>query len=568
MLYFFTDLYEDEIFFSAICRYKRYSGNLGRRKSTRNLFGTEFNNEIIMFPCYLKFFSNQFGEETIYTPENIIYKHTIFPLYSPFMPPKRSSELIEDMKSDKLREINIKIGEFTGGICKSIGFRVCLKCIEEDEIKYGEAYLHKEHQVPGNLVCYKHLEILREIIIPKYFVKTKYDIHNFEEENNYVTEKNFIYFKNLCTDIHRIFTCSSDDINFENLVKKYKVRLMQKGFASIKGIINWEKVNAEMLEFFPSDFLDILESNILIENKFTWTKGLLKQKILVHPIRHILFIEFLFGSINNIINFMEIEYKPFGEGPWPCLNPVAPHYKKEVVTDLEISNRSTAIKPLGIFKCECGYHYTRLGPDKNVYDRYLKRSVKCYGDLWRNELKKYIVLGNHNILEMSRIMDCDGKTIGAYAKDLGVFELLNSKMKTYELNNKTERRYLKGLEEQYKLDIITLIKENPNLKRSDVARKLRKQYVWMHRYRREWLYLILPQKTDKHIDYRKIKGYVDWEIRDSELSEKVLDVINDMKNNNRRITISGISKEIRYPIKKFISRLPHTQKILEDNSII
>ncbi|NRT66079.1 hypothetical protein [Clostridium beijerinckii] len=53
-----------------------------------------------------------------------------------------------------------------------------------------------------------------------------------------------------------------------------------------------------------------------------------------------------------------------------------------------------------------------------------------------------------------------------------------------------------------------MIKENSKLKRSDVKRKFEKQFVWMYRYRKEWLYSIFPEKTDKHIDHKKIKGHV------------------------------------------------------------
>lgn len=73
----------------------------------------------------------------------------------------------------------------------------------------------------------------------------------------------------------------------------------------------------------------------------------------------------------------------------------------------------------------------------------------------------------------------------------------------------------------------------------------------MYRYRKEWLYSIFPEKTDKHIDHKKIKGHVTQKIRDSELSKKVLNVITDMKNNNINITISRISKELTFPINKF-----------------
>lgn len=568
MLYFFTDLYRDEVFFSAICRYNRYSGNLATRKGSYNLFGIGFQNEIRIFPCYLQYFSSQFGQETIYTPEYLIQKHTILPLYFPFLPEERNMDLIEDMKNSNSKEINIKIGEFAGGICKNIGIRVCLKCIKEDETEYGEVYVHREHQVPGNLICYKHFEILREIIIPKYSVKEKYNIYNLKENNHYVNEANFMYFKKLCIDIHVILNCTQSDINIDELIKKYKVMLIKKGLASITGITNWKKVNSGLLEFFPKDFLDVLESNIVVDNAFTWTKMLLKRKILVHPIRHILFIEFLFGSVKNIINFKEIEYKPFGEAPWPCLNPVASHYKNDVVTNLEISNQSTGDKPLGIFKCDCGYCYTRLGPDKNIDDRYVKRKVKSYGEIWMNELKKYIISGNYGISKIANIMECGLKTVGTYAKELGVFELLNSRIKTYSINKKNEPRYLEGVEEQYKLDILTLIKKNPNLTRSEVIKRLSKQCIWMFRYRKEWLYSILPEKLDKHIDRRNIKVYVDWESRDSELSEKVSNIIIEMRNNNRNITITGISKELKFSIKKYLHKLPTTQKVLEDNNII
>ncbi|NRT78217.1 TnsD family Tn7-like transposition protein [Clostridium beijerinckii] len=568
MLYFFTDLYKEEIFFSAIHRYKKYSGNLASRKSSYSLFGIEFRNEITNFPCYLQYFSSQFGQEVTYTPEYLIQEHTIMPLYFPFLSRERGIELIEDAKYKSSKDIVMKIGEFTGGICKGIGIRVCIKCIEEDEVKYGEAYVHREHQVPGNLVCSKHFQILRELIIPKYSLKEKYDIYNFEEKNTYVNKENFMYFKNLCTDIHTIFSSMKNELNLDELIKKYKVMIIQKGLASITGVINWKKVNMGLLEFFPYDFLEILESTIEINSKFVWTKILLNKKTLVHPIRHILFIEFLFGSVKNIIDFKETEYKPFGEGPWPCLNPVASHYKNDVVTNLEISSRSTGDKPLGIFKCNCGYHYTRLGPDKNINDRYVKRTIKSYGEVWTNELKKYIVSRCYGISKIANIMECDSKTVGTYAKELGIFELLNSKMKTYSINDKNEPRYLESLEEQYKLDILTLIKENPNMARSEVMKRLSKQCTWMFRYRKEWLYSILPEKIDGHVDSRKIKGYVDWESRDSEISEKILNIISDMKNHNINITISRISKEIKIPIKKYLHRLPNTRKVLENNNII
>ncbi|CAI3624257.1 hypothetical protein CNEO4_830015 [Clostridium neonatale] len=393
MLYFFTDFYEEEIFFSAINRYGMYSGNLGERKISNDLFGVERINTRKLFPSYLNRFSKNFEKENRYDPQYILNNHTLLPLYLPFLNDKRIKLVIEDMKGDNPNAINLRIGEFSGGICKSMGMRVCTKCIEEDINKYGEGYLYREHQVPGNMVCYIHSTILKRVKTHKYSRNKKYDISKIEDENIVVDKQNFEKFKNLSEDIHNIFKANKNDLKFNDILQKYKVRLIEKGFASVTGVTNWNKVNKEFVRFFSNEYLELLDSNINLDEKFIWTKKLFERNLLIHPIRHILFIQFLFGSVNELIKYKKKKYEPFGIGPWPCLNKVAKHYKQDVIKEVVISNRSTGDKPLGIFACSCGYTYTRSGPDKKSADKYVKKTVKEYGPIWDLALKDYILKG-------------------------------------------------------------------------------------------------------------------------------------------------------------------------------
>ena len=567
MLYFFTDFYEEEIFFSAINRYGMYSGNLGERKISNDLFGVERINTRKLFPSYLNRFSKNFEKENRYDPQYILNNHTMLPLYVPFLNDKRIQQVIEDMKGDNPNAINLRIGEFTGGICKNMGMRVCTKCIEEDENKYGEGYLHREHQVPGNMICHIHSSILKRVRTNKYSRSKKYDIGKIENESIVVDKDNFQKFKSLSEDIHNIFKANKDDLKFDDILHKYKVRLIEKGFASVTGITNWNKVNREFVEFFSNKYLELLDSDINLNEKFTWTRKLFEKNLLIHPIRHILFIQFLFGSVNELIKYKKKKYEPFGSGPWPCLNKVAKHYKQDVIKEVAISNRSTGDKPLGIFVCSCGYIYTRLGPDKKSDDKYVKRTVKEYGSVWEAALNNYILKGEHCISHLEQLMDCDGKTVGKYAKKLGIFKLLNSRMKTDEVIEK-RRRYATELEEEYKKDILTFLLKNPDSRRSEIAKKLQKQYAWLYRYRRKWLDSILPNPIASNTHKRNIKRYVDWKIRDKQLSEKVIEVIYEMKKDNKRITISGISSKIKFPIKKYLNKLPNTMRILCDNNIL
>lgn len=566
MLYFFTDFYEEEIFFSAINRYGIYSGNLSERKISNDLFGVERISTRKLFPSYLYRFSENFEKENIYDPQYILNNQTILPLYLPFLNDKRIQQVIEDMRGDNPNAINLRIGEFTGGICKNMGMRVCTKCIEEDENKYGEGYLHREHQVAGNMICHIHLSILKKVRTDKYSRSKKYDISKIENESIVVNKRNFQKFKSLSEDIHNIFKANKNDLKFDDILQKYKVRLIETGFASVTGITNWNKVNKEFVNFFSNEYLELLDSDINLKEKFTWTKKLFRRNLLIHPIRHILFIQFLFGSVNNLIKYKKKKYEPFGSGPWPCLNKVAEHYKQDVIKEVEISNRSTGDIPLGIFECSCGYIYTRSGPDKKNDDKYVKKTVKEYGPVWELALKDYILKGEHCISHLEQLMDCDGKTIGKYAKNLGVFKLLNSRMKTDEVIEK-KRRYEVVLEEEYKKDILAFLLKNPYSNRSEIIEKMQKQYTWLYRYRQEWLNSILPKPIPNNAHTRDIKRYVDWEKRDKQFSEKVIEVINEMQKDNKRITISGISAVMKFPIRKYLDKLPNTIKVLQQNNI-
>lgn len=572
MLYFFTDPYEDEVTYGIFARYNRYSGNLSSRKTGEELFGKRIFIGSNNFPSYLEYFSSRFPRESMYSSDYFIEKHTIFPMYRPFLPQERVVKIVNDMKGENSVSIHMRIGEMAGGICKDFGIRICLDCMKEDVRKYGESYIHRVHQVPGNQVCSKHIKPLNKLVMPRFLGKG--EIINFSEctidyNNEIINQSNRNDFINFSNDISVLFNYDLNVTNLDDIIKKYKVMMMKKGFSSVGGIIKWSKLDDELLNFYSADFLDKLESNITREGNYRWTRQILNNNKIVHPIRHLLFIRFLFGSIDEFREFGELEYRPFGSGPWPCLNPASSHYKEEVVTDLELSNRSKASSPLGIFKCHCGYIYTRLGPDTDVQDRYKKRMVKSYGEIWLNLLKDNINKQIYNISELERIMECDSKTIGKYAKELGIFHLLNSRMKVETTKLHISERYNKSLEEPYKEEIKRFIRDNPNSSRKTIFQKLGKQCAWMERYRKDWLESILPEKMEKKTDKRTRKSYVDWMSRDMELSEKLNKIFEEIKLFDRKIkiTMGFLCREVKFPMYKHIDKLPLTKEVLIRNSV-
>ncbi len=109
----------------------------------------------------------------------------------------------------------------------------------------------------------------------------------------------------------------------------------------------------------------------------------------MHPLHHLLLIHFLGYNFETFIQ-LPSPLGPFGNGPWPCLNPTSEHYRQRVISNCSISKttRPSNRKPKGVFSCECGFVYSRIGPDTNEDDSFKFRNVLAVGPVWEEALRR------------------------------------------------------------------------------------------------------------------------------------------------------------------------------------
>src|SRR5712691_12792522 len=89
-----------------------------------------------------------------------------------------------------------------------------------------------------------------------------------------------------------------------------------------------------------------------------------------HPLHHLLLIHCLEQTAEAFFH-LPTEDKPFGTGPWPCLNPACNHFRQFQIKECHIIySQHIGGKPMGTFACSCGYTYSRTGPDKSVNDHF------------------------------------------------------------------------------------------------------------------------------------------------------------------------------------------------------
>jgi hypothetical protein len=290
-----------------------------------------------------------------------------------------------------------------------------------------------------------------------------------------------------------------------------------------------------------------------------------KQRKIIHPIRHILFIQFLCDSVEDFFN-KSFDNNPFNKGPWPCLNPAAGHYMERVVNDCIITADYDTRKPVGTFICSCGFIYSRKGPDKTKEDEFKIGRVKNYGEVWENKLKSLIAEQKYSLTGLAKLMQCDSKTIVKYAERNGVLHLINTSMKSETYYKDTDNlKSIIDYQNTYADDFLSLMKNHPEYTKTQIRNILKKQYAWFYRNNRQWLNNNLPKSISRgSIDCSKAR--VDWENRDMLIRQQIEEVYNLLKTYKKpvRITKSILGRMLGQSalLEKYSAKLPNTEEYI------
>ncbi len=164
MIEYFLDPHPDEILYSVWARLSDVLHYQNEKDILRDLFGSNFT-PMVDLPCHLGFFFHSLPSGHSYTLDALINKHTLYPLYAPFLPGDRLRRLQKQMISGNglslLRLIG-QLGNASNSTTSPLWLRYCPTCVAEDRARYGECYWHRLHQVLGVEVCLKHNTLLED----------------------------------------------------------------------------------------------------------------------------------------------------------------------------------------------------------------------------------------------------------------------------------------------------------------------------------------------------------------------------------------------------------------------
>ena len=148
---YFPRLYPDELLYSGIARCRVHLGIGNHKTLLHMLFGDSKVAAITDLPTHLTALANNTGLDA----EGMILNHTLFPLYAPFIPPERRTDLFQAMLAPDRPTIGLS-GASTALVKWPDWLRYCPICFEDMAARYGEPYWRGSWQIQGIDACPEH----------------------------------------------------------------------------------------------------------------------------------------------------------------------------------------------------------------------------------------------------------------------------------------------------------------------------------------------------------------------------------------------------------------------------
>lgn len=580
MIGYFPKAYPDELLYSICGRCFDHMGYPSKQALVQDLFGTRSVLASIELPSHLDQLITSLPEGHKYTADQLIDYHTLLPFYGPFLPPARLNRILQDMHGVKGPTLHMRSGIMASRVSLPRWLRFCTFCVQDDIHEFGETYWHRVHQLPGVEVCPGHKVYLQNSKVLAHNGTTRYEFVSAQSALQQITlqepvqlDPNHEILLSIAVDAQWLLHQHRLSQDLQLLYQRYSKLLADRDLATYSGrVFNKEFQQRFRLTYTP-DILDLLCCNLDEQTHENWLLRLVrKPSNAQHPLHHLLVIHFLGHSVETFFK-ISTENAPFGEGPWPCLNPASHHFHENQIERCEIvCSQHVGGRPIATFSCSCGYSYTRTGPDSSPEDRFKFSKVKSFGHVWEEKLRLLWEDETASLRGIAKQLKVDPLTVKRHAMRLGLkFPRpvntslpLNEMQQLYPQNH--QQMHNSGKKETYRKAWQFAVKTNPDAGTQEIRRKVPQVYIWLYRYDKVWLKASLPsRKTTKSHQF-----YLNWEERDYQLAQGIKEAVKQLKmlpGRPIRISIAAIGRTIGQSalLQQHLDKLPLAAKSLSES---
>lgn len=295
-----------ETLFSLISRHHYFSGQALSARTCEQFFGHPRAGSQHDLPSRLAHFVTRtqgcFGDV-----EKVAKNHTLLAYYAAFVSPEELKNAIACMAGDSVAHLKLRLGILTSRFRANHPLKACEACMAEDRSTLGWAYWHVEHQYPGMWICQKHDQQLMESTLKATGVERfQWHLPAAEHFREWPVDKRralldgHTALQSLSRQVIDLSANASDrSIDTSRLHEVYRAELVRREWVTAGGSFRMPAIAASFL-----DHVKLLRAVPELEALPT-TAGeaaiqlgrlLRPPRSGTHPLRHVVLINWLFGS--------------------------------------------------------------------------------------------------------------------------------------------------------------------------------------------------------------------------------------------------------------------------------
>lgn len=568
----------DELLYSLCAR---FSGRVLYRSAKavlKELFGAHTATAVVDLPNRLGSLASTLPPGTSLTTEHLIDRHTLFPLPSAFLPPERVELIRIDMRLSNGPASHMRSGVMACRVITPRFLRFCPTCRQDDQVSFGEAYWHRLHQVPGNEVCPAHQTFLETSNVSLrdnrkhlQFISAEQATWSIPARRVDESNRDHQTLLRIARDADWLLKHPSPGTSLESLYGRYLRLLVECGLATYTGSIHVKKLLAEFTAYYSPALLKLLHCELWGGDvvKTNWLLRLARPpKHAQHPLYHLLLIQFLGCTAEEFFQLPK-ELSLFGEGPWPCLNPAADHYKRPVILEYQLGDRLRYGKPTVKFSCECGFAYVRTGPVSSPEDRFRIGRVISFGQVWEDMLTRLWQDPSLSISEVARRLGVDPLTVRRHAARLKIplshsDKRLKPLPRATQLKCKAVSAAWENKRQGCRARWLSAMKKGQEITLKTLRVKLPREYAWLEHNDSEWLAGHMPRPQRRNAP----TASVDWKKRDAEYAAAVrvaASRLKDAPDRPVRVTRTAIGRALGAItlLRQKLHKMPLTAQVLK-----
>lgn len=147
--------YSDELLYGVLARVKIHLWLQSPKNLLKSVYGHCGMIASMRFGSNLNALANSYDYAGL-SPQTLMYKHTLWPLITPFIPEERRQRCEFWLQGQRDIGVTVASGVSASRLEYPKHLRYCPLCVGEQIDKVGEAYWQRLHQVPAIAVCLKH----------------------------------------------------------------------------------------------------------------------------------------------------------------------------------------------------------------------------------------------------------------------------------------------------------------------------------------------------------------------------------------------------------------------------